>query len=631
MKIIKPADLSGFIESDAPVDGFSVWEPEGRNFLTDLNMNAMAAQGSTGYFSRNSIDPLLYIVDLDTGAVEEFEVGVRCSAVSPSPDGLYFAVTTKPSSTFFRVTVYRVSDKASVYSFDATTQTRAHHDWSFDSGLFLHSQTPTSDFRDARLYSVDTTTWTVGQESATYPAIAEAVTGEAGLFPSFFDGQVIAGHKDANACSLIFRGAFTAAGQTSIWEHLLVRFDLSDMSYTARVLRSGDFSSPYYRLIHNPERSELILFFPNAPQAVSDSTLADAGLSPSLPAVDQASINEDGTEIVFRSTSVTPKFSRINTVDYTTESSLDPILEGEGRSVAYATDFYVLTLEGFGYALIRRLDDTLETENNPSVTKGDVYTYGDKNFRALMDNQDRPDQGALLETPTWLDLGAINQLRMIDGKVGSFTRAQDRLEININAPGILDGLALFGLSAAAIRVRRYDGETELYDSGEISLRDSSAITGWYTFFYLPRGVRREFVLTQLPPHIGSRLNIVLTSPGNEVRVGELVAGQVLRLGSLLFGSDYSGLDFSEKGRDRFGNFEIVPREQSKTANYLVEVRTNQIGWVHDVLDSISSEAIVAIGSEKQRESIIYGFHIDYRTTHDGVVYSKMKLEFEGLI
>lgn len=633
MKIIPPIELNqGNTTSNAPSDGFSVWAPLGRNFLTGQDFQKMAAQGDTGYFGLNTSDTKVYRVTLSTGDVDAFETGEsNVKGIVPSPDGLYFSVTTKPTSSTHRVTVYRISDGADVYSFDAVTETRCHNDWSFDSGLFLHSQSPSGSFSEAGLVSVDTTTWVIDQSSATYADIAEEVTQKAGLNPTFFDGQVLAGYRDSNFCGLIYLAQFTGIGQLSSFEHILVRFNLNDMSHTTRLIRSGSYASPYYRLIHNPERSELLLFFPDSPQAISDSTLADAGLSPALPAVDQVSINSAGTEAVFRSTSVTPKFNRIATVDYSSAGNLDGILTSEGRSIAYSTDYYVATLEDFGYALINRADDTLETETNPSVTAGDVFTYQDSNYEALADTTDRPDQGVVADPPTWLNLGAINPLRMFDGKLDSLTESLEDLVINVEPGALVNGIALFNVDAQTVQITVNDPDAgEVYDTGQISMRDNSVVLGWHNYFFSPRPQKRDLARIDLPTYPAATVTVTLGSTSDPVAIGEVVLGRVQELGKTQYGSTVGITDSSRKERDQFGNFNIIERPFSKRAEYGVHIQRAATSGVQRILASYRAKPIVYLTSIEEEALLLYGFYQDFRINYENFSISAVTITAEGL-
>lgn len=202
--------------------------------------------------------------------------------------------------------------------------------------------------------------------------------------------------------------------------------------------------------------------------------------------------------------------------------------------------------------------------------------------------------------------------------------------IEITSPDLIDGVAMFGLEASTVQAELLDGETVLFDTGEESLLDSSMINGWYSHFFTRRGVRKDFVLTSLPPYRGATLRITITSTDEVVRLGQIVAGQVINLGDLLFGSEFGIDDWSGKKRNVFGEFEIIERGFSKRGDYSVSMRTNQLSWIQQLLSGFRSKAIVYIGSESQRLSIIYGFFVVLRLVTEGPVYSQCRIEVEGL-
>ena len=126
------------------------------------------------------------------------------------------------------------------------------------------------------------------------------------------------------------------------------------------------------------------------------------------------------------------------------------------------------------------------------------------------------------------------------------------------------------------------------------------------------------------------MRITLTSAEAAVRIGELVAGQVIRLGDLLFGSKFGIEDWSDKVRNVFGHWEVVERGYSKRAVYQVSARTNHLSWIQQLLAGLRSTAVVYIGSESQQLSIIYGFFVILDLVVEKPVYSQCRIEVEGL-
>jgi hypothetical protein len=297
----------------------------------------------------------------------------------------------------------------------------------------------------------------------------------------------------------------------------------------------------------------------------------------------------------------------------------------------YVDKYIVITVAGLDAPFfIDATTGTLAEYVQPSFKEGDRVIFRNHIFGALYDNNDRPDLGATASPATWLDLGFINPLRMTDGKVGSFTEAPSPLVIEVSSNELIDGVAMFGLSAASVQVELLDGQSLLFDSGEQSLRDSSMINGWYAHFFARRGVKKDYVFTRLPPYRGATLRVTLTGAEETVQIGELVAGQVRKLGDLLFGSRFGIEDWSRKERNVFGHWEVVERGYSKRGDYQVSVRTNQVSWIQQLLAGLRATPVVYIGSESQQLSIIYGFFVILDLVVEKPVYSQCKIEVEGL-
>ncbi|MDX1755890.1 MAG: hypothetical protein R3175_07525 [Marinobacter sp.] len=243
----------------------------------------------------------------------------------------------------------------------------------------------------------------------------------------------------------------------------------------------------------------------------------------------------------------------------------------------------------------------------------------------------RPDLGAALEPPEWLRIGRINPLRMFDGSIESVTTVDGDLDCSIEYQDLVDGLALFGVSAKSVQIQLIDPvDGVVFDTGALSLLDNTAVTDWYSYVYNPIDVRADFVYTALPPYRSATIRVVLTSHNGIAQVGEMVLGAVRKLGGTAYGTGVGILDFSRKERDTFGNFVITERSYSKRANYDLSVRTNQIAFIQQLLAKLRATPTVFIGAESQPETVVYGFYRGFDIVLEGPVYSDCTIEVEGL-
>jgi len=228
-------------------------------------------------------------------------------------------------------------------------------------------------------------------------------------------------------------------------------------------------------------------------------------------------------------------------------------------------------------------------------------------------------------------LGVINALRLIDGKIGTFTEGQEALTITIDRPQLIDGLGLFNMLASAFRIELVDAtDSVVFDSGEITLSDLSGIQDWYTYFYDPESYQTDSVFTALPPYKEASIRITLSAIDGITRIGELVAGRVRNIGDTEFGVDVGILDFSRKERDEFGNLVITERQFSKRADYPVSIRSNRIAAIQQLLAGLRATPTVFIGAESQPETVVYGFYRGFNLVLRGPVFSECSIEVEGL-
>lgn len=652
MKIIRPIDLTQaeVFSSNAPADGYAQWQTVGRNFLTSI-ADLVIACNQTTLFAVNespSFSKTLYAFDLDTGSdvalaftLSNFDI----RDMAASPDGQYLAIRGWKDGSYAaansELRVYSLSTGSVLF---AINQVASFSDitWSPDSAMLAFIASNSSN-RTPMV--VSPSNWAVvgdidnidamylepfpsGSFSASWGyGFGGFTAGPDGIYYSLYTFQSYVEGSPPNDFRYHIKksilGRLTPSGSNTY-----VTRDSQGPTTNPVV---GAYPTPSL-LTYNGNKSHILGYMEGGFYAFSETTLAEDTDVPSMPGITQQSISPslDGLEFVVTNNSVQPYLRKFSSTSYTQTGSLDAEVGGFTDNIRYSADYIVFGAPEGGYGLIDVLTGDRVTQVNPSVTEGDIFTYGQHNYRALLDNNDRPDLGVKSSPPTWADLGFINPLRMVDGKVGSLTQSPSPLVIEITSPDLIDGVAMFGLEASTVQAELLDGETVLFDTGEESLLDSSMINGWYSHFFTRRGVRKDFVLTSLPPYRGATLRITITSTDEVVRLGQIVAGQVINLGDLLFGSEFGIDDWSSKKRNVFGEFEIIERGFSKRGDYSVSMRTNQLSWIQQLLSGFRSKAIVYIGSESQRLSIIYGFFVVLRLVTEGPVYSQCRIEVEGL-
>lgn len=286
----------------------------------------------------------------------------------------------------------------------------------------------------------------------------------------------------------------------------------------------------------------------------------------------------------------------------------------------------------YGFRVFDASTRDIIDQTNPEFAEDDRVIYEDRIYQALTDTTDRPDNGEKADPATWVDQGYINPLRMFDGSVGSQTTADDVLEVSIKpSGGQVNAFALFNLEGANLRITMTDPDgDEYYDSGEIALLDESTIDNWWAFFFEPYIQLPDQAITEVPPYVDGTINITVDALGSEAAIGELVMGSLVNLGRTQYGSSVGIEDYSRKDTDQFGNFDVVERGYSNSAEYDIHIEPFQTPGIKNLLAKFRATPAVYIGSPDRPSTIVYGYYRDFSIVLSSYSIDECTIEVEGL-
>lgn len=315
----------------------------------------------------------------------------------------------------------------------------------------------------------------------------------------------------------------------------------------------------------------------------------------------------------------------------------DPPFSGTGDYIIDASaDLYAAGSNNDSGEYGFRLFDpsTLEAlqQAKPEYNEGDNVVYRDKIYEALTTTTDRPDNGVKANPATWADMGYINPLRMFDGSVGSQTTADGALEVSIKPTGgQVNAFALFNLEGANARVTMTDPDgNQYYDSGEIALLDESTINNWWAFFFEPYIHLPDQAITDVPPYVDGTINITVDALGSQAAIGELVIGSLVDLGRTIYGSSVGIEDYSRKETDQFGNFDVVERGYSNSAEYDIHLEPFRTPGIKNLLARYRAAPAVYIGSPDRPATVVYGYYRDFSIVLSSYSIDECTIEVEGL-
>ena len=285
------------------------------------------------------------------------------------------------------------------------------------------------------------------------------------------------------------------------------------------------------------------------------------------------------------------------------------------------------------------------TENDYAVwNSGTSYVVGDRVistvthriYEALINNTNVDPTGTATDPATWLDIGATNRWKAFDQKISDPVTNLNLIEYTLSDPSSnVTAVALFGLSGISANVTVTDttvgGDGEVYNQ-TISLLDNRNIVDWYTYFFEEQPQREEAQFLNIPPYLGSDVEITITSAtGDTTELGQIVIGLLSDLGATTYGTSISIEDYSRKEVDAFGNFIVVERDFAKLADFDIQFETQSARKIQRTLAGYRAIPIVYLGSEDTAYgTTVYGFYRRFDLTLEGPSLSFGAIEVEGL-
>jgi hypothetical protein len=235
------------------------------------------------------------------------------------------------------------------------------------------------------------------------------------------------------------------------------------------------------------------------------------------------------------------------------------------------------------------------------------------------------------DSVNWKAIGPTNRWGGFDRKVGTATTADTDMTYVLR-PGGAGGIGMLELTGrqAEVQMKTAPGGPLVYDR-TIEL-DGTLITSVYDWFFADYEQLTDFVLTDLPQQYPScELTVRLTGTAG-VSVGVVQVGQVIDVGSTLRGASVGIIDFSKKGRDEFGNSDVLERDYSKHCTLQVLTAKADFNKLYRRLASLRATPCIYIGADQvgYEPMISYGFYKDFGITVSYDDYHLLNIEIEGL-
>jgi len=234
----------------------------------------------------------------------------------------------------------------------------------------------------------------------------------------------------------------------------------------------------------------------------------------------------------------------------------------------------------------------------------------------------------------WLDQGATNRWRMFDMEVGSEKQTvsnstDNSVEVLVDLNQQVNSVVLLNMDGTTVQVTMRDADGEaVYNHLQSLMLPTDA--DWWSFFFGERRRTRTLVLTDLPPYRPSTIEMILEGGDEDAAIGKMIVGQGVDIGCARYGTSVGILDFSRKERDPFGNNFVLERRYIDRAEFDIQLLTNQVDAVKELLAEVRATPVVYVGNENYKSTVIFGFYRDFSIILAGPKRSDATMEVEGI-
>ena len=230
----------------------------------------------------------------------------------------------------------------------------------------------------------------------------------------------------------------------------------------------------------------------------------------------------------------------------------------------------------------------------------------------------------------WINIGATNRWKAFDKLISDPVVRASPITYTLTGGTLMDGVALFGLVAATVRMKVTDPvDGVIYDVTRDIVDNSGVFDGW-SYAFTPTAFETQDIFTDVPLYSVAVLEITVSGSGT-INVGQIVIGRNHQLGDTNSGTSIGIEDFSKKDRDQFGNAILVKRAFAQTARFNFTFPTDGTRRVAGILARLRATAAVYHAGDDTAKfaTTVYGFYRDFDIPLTTTI-SFATLEVEGL-
>lgn len=272
-------------------------------------------------------------------------------------------------------------------------------------------------------------------------------------------------------------------------------------------------------------------------------------------------------------------------------------------------------------------DDAPAWNSGTTYAAGARVVYGGAVYESAEDANlnNQPDTSA-----KWLFVYVANATRAFDSRLTAPVSNAGTIEYLIEPTTLVRAVGLVGVSAATATVRVRNPGGDILAEETKSLIDYSELIDALTMVLVQPGQSDLVVFEGAICAPGNRIEVVIGDGAGTPQVSEIVIGDVLSVGTAVFGVEDGIQDFSDFIEDDWGNVDIVEKGYRDVTQFPIKVQTGSRRRIKRRLTPYRAKMIMAYTDPDNEDGLnIYGRYERLDTVIDGPILSDMNLRFLG--
>lgn len=287
---------------------------------------------------------------------------------------------------------------------------------------------------------------------------------------------------------------------------------------------------------------------------------------------------------------------------------------------------------------VQLVANNVPEDDGPEWDGGTAFNIGDRVIKSALHkvyesaidaNTGTDPEGA--DPATWLEVGATNGFRSFDRRLSAPSSKAGSIQFTIQAQTLIRAVALVGASAVSATVRVKNPAGDVLSEQVKTLADGSHLIDAIAMVTIKPKTRDVAIFENIICQPGNQVEIIIGDGTGTAEVSEVLVGDVIQIGTALFGAEVGIEDFSEDITDQFGNVDIVQRAYRDVTEFPIAVNTADAGYLRRTLAQLRAKRALYYFTADGNDygTTVYGRYEGLSTVIAGPQISDMSLKILG--